>query len=106
MKVSQGKVHDYLGMNLDYSVKDQVNITMLDYINEIPEWIDKVEPKASGTKSSTASLNMFLVDDDCEKLGKEKAETFNKIVANMLFATKRVRTDTGTSISYLTTIVR
>ena len=29
MKVSRGKVHEYLGMNLDYSVKGQVNTTMI-----------------------------------------------------------------------------
>ena len=35
MKVNQGKIHDYLGMTLNYSVKGQVNIIMLDYIKEI-----------------------------------------------------------------------
>ena len=37
IKVSRGKVHEYFGMTLDYSVKGQVKITMLDYINEIME---------------------------------------------------------------------
>ena len=35
MKVIQGKVHEYLGMTLDYSLMGQVKITMLDYINNI-----------------------------------------------------------------------
>ena len=29
------KIHGYLGMNLDYSVKGQVNIIIMDYTNEI-----------------------------------------------------------------------
>ena len=41
MKVSRGKVHDYLGMTLDYIVKGQVNITILDYIREVMECVYK-----------------------------------------------------------------
>ena len=51
-------------------------------------------------------MKLFVVDEDGEKLSKEKPETFHKIVANMLFTTKRARSDTGTSIYYLTTRVR
>ena len=35
MKAILGKLYDYLGINLDYSVKGQVIITMMDYIKEI-----------------------------------------------------------------------
>ena len=59
-------------MTLDYSVKGQVNTTVLDYINEITECLDKAEPKASGTKSSAAPLNLFIVDEECEKIRKRK----------------------------------
>ena len=31
---------------------------------------------------------MFVVDEDCNKLSKEKSETFHKLVASILFATK------------------
>ena len=51
-------------------------------------------------------MNMFIVDKDCEKPGKEKTETFHNLVANILFPTKRARLDTGTDVSYLTTRVR
>ena len=59
-------------MTLDYIVKDQVNITMLDYTKEIMEWFDKIKPKSRGTKSSVYPLNLFIVDYDCDKLIKEK----------------------------------
>ena len=106
MKVSRGKVHEYLGMNLDYNVKGQFNIKILYYINEILECLDKEEPEDSGTRSSAAPLDLFVVDEDCEKISKEKSEIFNKIAAKMLFATKRSHPDAGTAISYLTTRVR
>jgi hypothetical protein len=32
---SRGKVHDYLGMTLDFSTAGQVTITMIDYIKMI-----------------------------------------------------------------------
>ena len=35
MKLYRGKVHDYLGMNLDYTIKGEVKITMIPYINEM-----------------------------------------------------------------------
>ena len=106
MKVSRGKLHEHLGMTLDYSVKSQFKITIMDYINKILECLDNTERKASSTKSSTSPMNLFVVDEDCEKLSKEKAETLHKIVANMLFATKRARPDTSIDKSYLTTRVR
>ena len=35
MKLCRGKVHDYLGMNLDYTIKGEVKITMIPYIKEM-----------------------------------------------------------------------
>ena len=31
MKLCRGKIHDYLGMNLDYTIKGEVKITMIPY---------------------------------------------------------------------------
>jgi hypothetical protein len=54
MTVSRGKVHTYLGMTLDYTVRGQVKSTMFDYIDEIITTFDKAEPKGGGTNSSAA----------------------------------------------------
>jgi hypothetical protein len=35
MKVTRGKVHKYLGMTLDFTVKYVVKVTMIEYVNEI-----------------------------------------------------------------------
>ena len=50
MKTSRGKAHEYLGMNLDYSVKCQVKITILDYIKEMLNCFENEEPKSRGPK--------------------------------------------------------
>ena len=62
--------------------------------------------KPSGTKSSEAPLNLFVIDKDCEKPRKEKAEIFRKLVARMLLTKKIARLDNATSISYLTKRLR
>ena len=46
-------------MTVGYIVKIQVNITMLDYIREILEFLENAEPNVSGTKSSVVPLNLF-----------------------------------------------
>jgi hypothetical protein len=50
MTVSRGKVHKYLGMTLDYTVRGQVKITMIDYVEEILTAFDKAEPMGGGTR--------------------------------------------------------
>ena len=106
MKVSRGKVHKYLGMTLDYTVKGQCKIHMFDYVEETLKFFDKIAPKETGTKSSAAPKDLFIVNEDCEKLPKDKVEKFHSIVAKVLFATKRARPDTATAVSYLTTRLR
>ena len=106
MTVSRGKVHTYLGMNLDYSVKGQCMITMFEYMEECLDAFNKATSHGSGTKTSAAPADLFVVHLDSDKLPKVKAEQFHSIVAKVLFATKRARPDTGAAISYLTTRVR
>ena len=45
MTVSRGKVHKYLGMTLDYTVRGQGQITMIDFPDEFLISLDKAEPK-------------------------------------------------------------
>jgi hypothetical protein len=41
MTVSRGKIHKYLGMDLDYTVRGQVKITIFDYVHDILTALDK-----------------------------------------------------------------
>jgi hypothetical protein len=107
MTVSRGKVHEYLGMKIDYSHPGIVIISMFDYIIEIINTFDKADPRyKKGTKKSAAPDNLFTVNKDCKKLDKTRSERFHQIVAKTLYATKRARPDTCTSIAFLTTRVR
>ena len=65
MSVIRGNIHKYLGMTLDYTVSGISKISILEYIDEILNAFDKVDPSNSVTKSSATLENMFKVDEDC-----------------------------------------
>ena len=106
MTVSRGKKHKYLGMDLDFTTKGEVKVTMADYSKEFIKIFDKVVPLELGTKSIAAASNSFQVDEDIKKLSPRKAEAFHSLVTKHLFATKIARPKTGLSILFLTTRVR
>ena len=75
MTVSRGKVHKYLGMTLDYTTKGLCKVKILDYIEELLNTFDKMDPKETGTKTSEAPSNLFVVKEDCTKLTKERVSS-------------------------------
>ena len=102
VKVSRGKIHDYLGMTLDYTVPGKVKINMVEYvkrmINDFPEG-DLVEMK------TPAANHLFEVRENVEKVPEDKAVIFHNLVARGLFLCKRARPDIQTAIAFLTTRV-
>ena len=52
--MSRGKVHKYSDMTLDYTLRGQVQITMIDLLDKVLIAFDKAEPKGAGTKTSAA----------------------------------------------------
>jgi hypothetical protein len=55
---------------------------------------------------STAPDNLFVINEDCEKLSNVAAAVFHMIVAKALYVTKRARPDNSLAIAFLTTRVR
>ena len=105
MSVSRCKIHEYIGMTLDYTVCGHVRITMTSYIEEILYPFDKANPEGDGTNSSNTPNNFFVVNKDCKKLSQSKVVEFHNLVENTLYTTKRARPDTFTAIAFLTTRV-
>ena len=104
MKLKRGKIHEYLGMQLNFSVAGQVKITMCDYIQEMLEDFHKYEPSKTVSRTP-ASDHLLKVQDDQPKLNEQKAQTFHTFTAKALFATNRARPDIHTSVTFLTTRV-
>ena len=92
-------------MTLDYTVCGQVQITMIDFLEEVLIYFDKAEPKGRGTKTSAAADNLFNIEKYCKKLPQIKTVQFHNVVAKTLYATKRARLDTCTAVAFLTTRV-
>lgn len=115
MKVSRGKIHKYLGMSLDFTHKRECHVSMYDYLQEILETFDlaskehgdkNASAKNKSIKKSAAPHNLFIVNEDCEKVPSKVGAVFHTIVAKMLYVTKRARPDTSLAVAFLTTRVR
>ncbi len=114
MKVHRGKVHKYLGVALDFSHKGQYHVTMYDYLDGIRQAFDAaVEQHGNGFILVTnqrfktpASDNLFIVNEDCDRLSEAASADLHTIVAKTLYVTKRARPDTCLANAFLTTRVR
>jgi hypothetical protein len=105
MRVSRGKKHDYLGIDLDYSVPGEVKVTMVDYlkrvITEFPEII-------TGTASSPAVERLFTIRPEGESvlLEEKQAIYVYHCVAQLIVASARARKDIQPVVAFLTTRVQ
>ena len=104
MKLKRGRIHKYLGMQLDFSVAGQVKITMFDYIQEMLDDFHKFDPSKNVSRTPEAD-KLFKVRDDQPKLNGQKYQTFHTFTAKVSFATKLARPDIHTSVVFLTTSV-
>jgi len=53
---SRGKLYDYLGMKLDFTVNGKVSITMFDYIKN---FLDELHIEVAGVALMTAASHLF-----------------------------------------------
>ena len=106
VKVSRGKVHDYLGMRLDYSVPGEVAIDMEDYVAKMLEDFPEQSEIGDYKANTPAAEHLFKVDAHGERLDSGKSDTFHTYVAKGLFACKRSRNDIMLAIGFLCTRVK
>ena len=104
-KEHRGKVHDYLGMELDYSEPGKVKVTMVPYLKDI---ISEFPEEITGTKVTPAAEYLFKVRDEGEAkpLPEEQATIFHRTVARLVFVQARARRDIQTPVAFLTTRVK
>jgi hypothetical protein len=104
-KEHRGKVHDYLGMELDYSEPGRVKITMISYLQDI---INEFPEEIIGTKVTPAADYLFKVRDrgEAKPLPEEQATIFHRTVAKLVFVQARARRDLQTPVAFLTTRVK
>jgi hypothetical protein len=101
--VTRGRVHDYLGMTLDYTEKGKVKIKMVDYVAKL---LAELPPDMDGEAPTPAGNHLFVVNDNQTKVSEQKAQFFHTFVAKTLFLCKRARPDLQTTVAFLCTRVK
>jgi hypothetical protein len=101
--INRGKVHDYLGMTLDYTEDGKVSVKMLDYVEGM---LEAASVEMRGEAATPAGEHLFVVNEDEEKLNEGDAQDFHHLVAKALFLCKRGRPDIQTAVAFLCTRVK
>jgi hypothetical protein len=100
---TRGKVHDYLGMTIDYSIPGKVKFTMVDYIKTM---LDELPDDMSGTATTPAASHLFDVNESAEKLPAAIGNIYHHNAAKLLFLCKRARPDVQPATAFLCTRVK
>ena len=95
---SRGKIHDYLGMTLDFSRLGEVMVKMVDYINMV---LSHAPDDMDGTTATPVANHLFKVASDPELLDGEQRDLFVHLTMQLLYLSQRARPDIRTAISFL-----
>ena len=102
---TQGMLHDYLGMTLDYSVPEQVSIDMSHYVEKMVKEFSQENLKEASV-ASPWNENLFNVQHDSAPLEEEQAKLFHTVTTQGLFLCKHGPLNIAPAIAYLTTWVQ
>jgi hypothetical protein len=103
LTINRGKIHDYLGMRIDFSEKGVAKIDMEQYIQNI---LNEMPNEMAGVSPTPAANHLFDVSTESAKLDDVQKEFFHHVVAQLLFLCKRARPDIQTAIAFLCTRVK
>jgi hypothetical protein len=100
----RGKIHEYLGMEIDYTEKGKVIFGMIKYVeNMIKDFPMKL--KSTDIAQTPAGDGLFN-EGQGKKLPTERAEAYHTSVAKGLFLCKRARPDIQPTVAVLCTRVK
>jgi hypothetical protein len=85
--VHHGKIHDYLGMTIDYSEDRKVKFMMYDYVQGI---LDEAPPAdMAGFAVTPAASSLFAVrKEDTDNLDNACSDTYHHLSAKLLYLCK------------------
>lgn len=90
LEANYEKQQEYLGRTIDFNNPQEVKITMYKYLEDI---LAKATEDMDGTSRYPADKNLFQVNEDSEKLDSNKADSFHRMTARLLYAAKQARPD-------------
>jgi hypothetical protein len=96
---TQGKVHEYLGMTLNFSKDGNVKIIMKDYIEDM---LGELDGSMDGVAATPAAAHLFTVNENVVPLDGAASDLFHHYTAKLLFLSRRARPDIQTAVAFLT----
>ena len=105
MMITHGKIHDYLGMQLDFSMPGEVKVTMIPYVKEIVTLFEQYD-NSMKTAKTPASEHLFKTCEDMKVLLEKQVAIFHTFVAKNLFALKHAQPDISVAVAFLCTRVK
>jgi hypothetical protein len=104
LTIRRGKVHDYLGIKIDFTTQGKVIMSMNDYVSQLLD--ETPDELLKGPVTSPAGNHLFKVNPRSEPLDSETAVLYHHLTAKLLYLAKRVRPDLQTTVSFLCTRVQ
>ena len=92
------KIHEYLGMTIDWSTEGVVVFTMYDYLESI---LDEAPSDFDGEDVTPAVKDLFSVNMSQQKLDGPTLDLFHRIVTMFLYVAKRTRPDIQVAVAFL-----
>ena len=100
---SYGRIHDYLGMTIDWTTEGIVVFTMYDYLEDI---LNEAPAEFDGEDVTPAVSDLFTVNLTQRKLDTPTANFFHRIVAKVLYVAKQARPDLQGAVAFLSKRVK
>ena len=103
LTIRRGKIHNDLGMVLDFTIAGKVIICMDNYIKNM---LSELPEDMEGVATTPAAEHLFKVNETLTYLDKKEAMFFHHNVAKLLFLCKRAHPDIQMAVASLSTRVK
>jgi hypothetical protein len=100
--IHTGNVHDYLGMNIDFSKRGKVVFQMPVYTRNM---LDELPHDFDGTAATPATSYLLKTRESASKLSSGLSELLHSNVAKLLYLAQLARPDILLAVVFLTTRV-
>ena len=101
LTIRRGRVHEYLGMLLNFSQPNVVHITIEKMIKQlISDW------NVSKMRNSPAKSDLFSINESSEALNEENSKQLHRGIAQLLYLGTHVRPDILCATIFLTSRVQ
>ena len=98
--ITKGKKRSFLGMNIEITNEDKIEIDMKEHHEEV---IEKIGEEVRGGDIFAGPTSFFTVNGKAEKLDEERSNIFHSVTARLLYLMKRAHQYIEPLVSFLST---